>query len=296
MYSFKILYKSLALLTLLWGAFACHQEYENHPQEAVVRVYDKTLSREEVNSVIPLGSSSQDSLKIANAYIKEWIKETLIAEKARLNVPPNEPTIEAKVAAYRQSLLIQYYEQQLLNQKADLTPSDEEIQSFYNQHKAGYQLKENLLRGIFLKLSNDAPKINEVKKLMSSNDEEDYLKLEDYCLQNAKAFDDFREVWKPESLIIKAHPNRKDNTSYSFNKEQLYESSDSLYVYLLNVTEITPQTTPAPLEYIKERIIKILKQQKKLEFIDTFEREILFDAVQNKQVEYYIGNDAKYKN
>lgn len=296
MHQRKLLYKLIALLTIVWGAIACHQEYENHPQEAVVRVYDKTLSREEISKVIPNGTSTKDSIKIVNNYIDGWVKKTLIAEKARLNVPPNEPSIEKKVQAYRQSLLIQFYEQQLLEQKAEIEPTENEIISFYEKHKEGYKLTENLLKGIFIKLSSDAPKIKEIKKLIHSNEEEDFIKLEDYCLQNAKAFDDFREVWMPASLISKAHPIRDNKIGYEFNKPSLYETADSLYIYLLNVTSISESTTPAPLEYIRERIIKILKQQKKLEFIDTFEREILFDAIQNKQVEYYISNDAKYKN
>lgn len=289
----KIRYKLIALLAIACGAIACHKEYMNQPEAALVRVFDKTLNRQEVEQVIPLGISAKDSTAIAKKYIDNWVTKTLIAEKAQMNVPPNEPSIAEKVKAYRLKLIISYYEQQLIDQKASAPPSKKEINDFYEKHQGAYTLDEALVKGIFVKITQDAPELKNLRKWLVSENPDDYVLLEDYCLRNSSGFDEFRTEWKPNSIIINAIPEIGREKLITPQSSAFYEFSDSLYIFMLYITEAIPQSGIAPVEYVESKIIKILKQQKKLRFIGTFEREILNDAIQNNQVEYYIEKDAK---
>lgn len=295
MFTIKFRYKIIALSAIALGAIACHKEYLNRPQAAIVRVLDKTLSREDIKQIIPQGVSKEDSAEIADKYIDNWVKKTLIAEKAQMNIPQDEPTIAEKVKAYRTSLLISYYEQQLIDQKANIVPTKSEIEDFYQKHQSAYTLNEALIKGIFVKITKDAPELKMLRKWLVSDNPDDFVLLEDYCIRNSSGFDDFRTSWKTNSVILGALPETEREKLDTHSPYKLYELSDSLFIYMLYISESIPQNGIAPVEYVQSEIIKILKQQKKLRFIGTFEREILNDAIQNKQVEYYIEKDAKIK-
>ena len=189
------------------------------------------------------------------------------------------------VEDYRNSLIVSKYMELLVEQKAVTEIGDSEIADFYNNNQENFILNEEIINGIFVQIPLDAPRINDLKLWMKNRSEEDLLELEDYCFQNASKYENFSEKWLPASVVEKYLPGSLNKNA--LGKGVTIEQSDSLSRYYLVVFDEKGTGETAPLIYVRSQIIKVLQHKKRLEYIATFKKDILNEAIENKNVIYY---------
>jgi hypothetical protein len=252
--------------------------------DVVVKVYDKVLRKSDIATLVPENTTSVDSADIVDRYIQEWVNKELILQKAMLNISSN-PSIDKMVEDYRNSLIVSKYMELLVDQKAETEIGDREIADFYNGNQENFILNEEIINGIFLTVPPDAPRLDELKLWMKNRSEEYLLELEDYCFQNATKYEDFSEKWLPASVVEKYLPEPLNKST--LKKGVTIEQSDSLSRYYLVVFDEKGTGEIAPLIYVRTQIIKILQHKKRLEYIATFKKDILNEAIENKKVMYY---------
>ena len=110
-----MLKKVLCILSLVFVLTGCerlrawHQRH-NDIRDAVAEVDGHYLYAEDVTGMIPQGTSTEDSLRIAEKYISQWAQNQLIYSTARRNL---RDTVELaqKVERYRRQLIVYTYEQ-----------------------------------------------------------------------------------------------------------------------------------------------------------------------------------------
>ncbi|MFB6343793.1 hypothetical protein ACE1ET_18870 [Saccharicrinis sp. FJH62] len=275
--------KWFVLLIIATAFYSCNNEPEASG-DVIVKVYDKVLRKSDIETLVPQNTKATDSADIVDRYIQEWVNKELILQKAKLNVGTN-PSIEKMVEDYRNSLIVSKYMELLVDQKASTEISETEIAEFYNRNPENFKLNEEIINGIFLQIPLDAPRIDDLKSWMKDRTEDDLLELEDYCFQNASKYEDFSEKWLPASVLEKYLPDALNNSALI--KGVTIEQSDSLSRYYLVVFDEKDAGETAPLIYVQPQIIKILQHKKRLEYIATFKRDILNDAIENKKVIYY---------
>ena len=101
----------LCVLVILVLCFAgCHQRINHGGRTPLVEVVGQTLYAEDLERVIPLGVSRDDSILFAENYIRNWIEDVLLQNKAQRNVE-GDSEVEALVAAYRRALVLHLYQQ-----------------------------------------------------------------------------------------------------------------------------------------------------------------------------------------
>ena len=61
----------------------------------MAQVFESTLSRSEIIDFIPNGTSSEDSLLMAQNYIRNWVTQKLLLHKAIENLSKNRLKITA---------------------------------------------------------------------------------------------------------------------------------------------------------------------------------------------------------
>lgn len=67
------------------------------------------LYREDLQSVLPAGLSKDDSLLFAEHYIRNWVEDILLYDKAQSNIP-NNGEIDKLVENYRKALIMHTYQ------------------------------------------------------------------------------------------------------------------------------------------------------------------------------------------
>ncbi len=85
-------------------------------KKPIVSVKGETLFRSDIEDALPVGVSGADSIAMAKAYMEMWIKNQLIYDKAQQNTLSKE-NIESLVKDYRKTLVINFYQEQLLQEQ-----------------------------------------------------------------------------------------------------------------------------------------------------------------------------------
>jgi hypothetical protein len=250
-------------------------------------VYDKYLYEKDITELFNSGMSTEDSTNVANAYIDKWIKDNLLLKKAELNLTIEQKDFEKQLENYRNSLITFNYEKRLVEQNLDTLISDQEILEYYKQNSANFELKNNILKAIFVKVSNEAPKVEKLRKAVQLKNEEDWENLEEYCVQFAETysldtadwllFSDFRKLTgyevQDEEALIRSNPTK--------------EWSDSTGTYFFNIVDHKIKSRISPLEFARDDIRSILLNQRKLKLIAKMKQSIYEEALRKKQFEIY---------
>ena len=97
----------------------CSLWEEKNDEKPVARVFENYLYPSDLDPVIPLGTSSQDSVQHAKKYIDTWVKGQLMQRRAEQSLTEEQMDFERQIEEYHRSLLIFTYRQLLVRQKLD---------------------------------------------------------------------------------------------------------------------------------------------------------------------------------
>lgn len=277
------------ILPLLLASASCKwfNKTERTDDPVIAEVGGKFLYQSDIAEVISKGLTPQDSIEVANNFIDAWVKKQLILEMAEKYLSAEQLDIERRVEDYRESLIIYHYENELIQQKMDTVVEDEEIVTYFTEYQENFLLTEDIAQFYYVKLPKEAPKIDDARKMFRSNNVEDKEMLAAHCKQYATDFYLQDSIWYELSGIYKQIPiDQLQLRTLSKNKLS-GEVEDSLYIYLLKVNDFREQQQPAPLNYIKDNVKKIILNKRKMELITKTYENLYKDAVENGDFKKY---------
>jgi len=255
--------------------------------EPVVRVGDEVLTEKDMEQVLPEGIQGDDSANMAENYMNRWVRNKLFLRQAEQNLSEEEKDVSQMIDEYRTSLLVNIYQQKMLEQKYSPLLSDEEIREYYEEMQDNFTLQENILKGFLLKIPLDAPRQSEVRRWCRSGDPEHLVDLEQYSNQHAEVFDQFIDEWIPFQRINSNLPEPVQNEERFLRYNRYYEKTDDSYRYFLVVNDYMTVGDTAPLSYVEDRIKAILLNKKRGEFIKSLEKDLYDEALEKKIINFY---------
>lgn len=241
----------------------------------LAKVFSKKLFLSELEGMVPEGATSEDSIKIINAEVERWTRETLLMQEAEKNIPA-DLNIDELVRDYRMSLIRHNYEQFLVETQLDSVISEQEIAQYYEKNKEQYQLQSSILRCFLIKVPKSAPNINQLQTWWPGNKPENFKKMKDYASQNADFYMLDPKAWYQQSDLKAQIPNG-NNLNPNFDLNQ----SDENYFYFLKVLEKKSSKELAPLDYIQDQIKKVILHKRKMVLLDQ-RKEELYDRETSK--------------
>jgi hypothetical protein len=121
---------------------------------------------------VPPYLAKEDSSAFIESVINKWVRRNLMLEKAEMNISEEDmDEIESQIEDYRQTLIMFKYEQLLIQQKLDTSISKEEIQKYYEEHKAEFNLDNSILRCTYIKVDKTISSLNKLRTLYWSEKE-----------------------------------------------------------------------------------------------------------------------------
>lgn len=281
---FKIyLYLSLALLF----ATSCSLWEDKTNEKPVARVFEYYLYPSDLDEIIPLGTSPQDSVLLAKRYIDNWVKGQLMQRRAEQSLTEEQMDFERQIEEYHRSLLIYNYKQLLVAQKLDTIILQSEMEAYYQENSSNFLLTEDVIKGTFVKVPLSAPRMYEVRSWSWNNRPEDLDELEKYCLSYADKFSNFNDTWILFSTIREQLPFQIPDPSRYLQNRRNMERNDSQYRYFLHITDHLTVGEAAPMEMVAEDISNIILNKRKFELLQELENRVYSDGVSKNQFEIF---------
>ncbi|OFY82474.1 MAG: hypothetical protein A3F72_00155 [Bacteroidetes bacterium RIFCSPLOWO2_12_FULL_35_15] len=259
----------------------------------IARAGEKYFYSDEIKDIVPKGTSANDSIGLIKKYIDNWIHESLVIQKAENNLTDAQKNVEKQLTDYRNSLITYTYEKELVKQKLDTAVTQEEIEQYYNANQADFQLKDNIIKVIYIKVDKNAPGKEKLKKWYVSENPKDREQLASYCHQFAENFYLDDNSWLLFDDLLKEIPIQTYNKELFLQNNRIVEVSDSLNNYFLNIKGFKIRNSLSPLGFEKENIKNIILNKRKLELITKMKNDVYNDAVNDKNVEIYIDDKSK---
>lgn len=254
---------------------------------AIARVHDKYLYAEDISRMIGQGTSKEDSALLANNYIQNWIKQQVILHKAETNLDDEKKDVEQKLEEYRNSLITYIYETELIRQRLDTVVTDQEIEKYYAENQTNFELKDNIIKVLYLKVKRDAPKVKKAKEWYKSTNSKDRLQLEQYCYQFASDFHLDDETWLLFDELLKKVPIKTYDKETFLRNNKFIEIEDSTDLYLINIKEMKIRESLSPLSFVKDDIKVLIVNKRKLSLIREMEKAAYDEALKKNEFEIY---------
>lgn len=272
------------LICFITGCDWLTKSAEEPEGEPIARVYDKYLYEKNLADLKLKGLSPEDSAKIVNEYIENWVRHNLMLSYAQENLPEDKLDIERQIQDYRESLIIYNYEKEYIDQQLDTVIEYQQIEEFYRNNLSNFRLSSDIYRLQYLKLVNDSPKLDSVKMWMKSNKAEDEERLRDYAFQYAVDFNMNDSMWIDTRTADVVVPNVNKVT---VSDRGYFELTDSPFVYLGKILDTKIKETPAPLTYVRPDIEKIILNRRKMQLLKNLNTNIYEDAARKDKFEIY---------
>ncbi len=264
-----------------------NEELQAQTDEIVAKAGESVLLRSDIEELIGTASTFEDSSKLADNYVKNWIKKELLLQEASNNVNIDQSEIEKKVSDYRYTLLSFEYQRLYIQQNLDTAVSDQEIEEYYNENKENFGLRQNIFKGKFIKLNKEAPKKSDVRRWMKSLRPESQESLKDYAFQYANNYS-LDTTWVKFEEITRASPFSTLTNKVQFLRRTNYaEEADSLYLYLLKIDEYKLSEEISPLTFVENDIRNIILNSRKVALAKGLENEIFERAKENEDYTIY---------
>ena len=278
--------KALLIITFLVAISSCRLYDRLFKGDVVARAGRDVLYESDVEALNITGFSPEDSARIVERYIVSWAKSRLLLDMALSQLSKADRDVEAQLEEYRQQLLVYRYEQQYVEQRLDTAVTDQEYMDFYEANPASFVAHVPLMKGWYIKVSDDSPNLNPIKSIYRSRVEEDRDRLGQLCYTSAEKYY-FFEDWVGLDAVVEGTGLDVQELARVLDNRSFIEKKFLGYTYLISVDDYVPAGSLAPYEYCRERIRNHILNRRKQELIASLERNLLNDAIVSEKFVIY---------
>jgi hypothetical protein len=261
--------------------------------DVVARVFDKQLYKEDLAKMVPDGTSPEDSIMMVKSFIDNWARQNVVLHKAESNLTDEQKNVDKRLEEYRNSLITYIYESELVRQKLDTVVSNDEIEKYYNDNPRNFELKDNIIKAIYVKTKKNAPKLDKLRQWYKSDNTKDILLLEEYCHQFATDFSLEDKNWLLFDELLKKVPIKTYDKEEYLKNNRFIEVEDSSDIYFVNIKGFMIKESVSPLSFEKENIRSLIINKRKQLLINEMEKAAYDQALKNNDFEIYSNEKNK---
>ena len=245
----------------------------------VARVGEHRLMRSELAEYIPAGVSPEDSVGLAQQYIKAWAEELLFLDMAESRLSKEEQDVSKELEEYRRTLLKYRYEERYINERLDTLISDEEVRNYYQEHTDKFLVERPLLKARYMIIPADSRSLKKIKELMSSDDAMDAIAADSLAFTAALRYVDSSDNWMDAILLARDLGTDEVSMMKALKGRSIELKGDDGNLRVAWVVDIVQKGSPAPLDYCAERIKDVILSARKHELVAGLEQDLLKDAL-----------------
>jgi len=279
---------TLGLLIIALYLTSCgNAEIPEEGKKPLAKVGERYLYASDLTGM-GAGLSEQDSLYQVKIYTEQWVRDELMLNVAEDNIDATEE-IERMVYEYKATLMMNAYEEALINQRLDSEVTPQAIADYYTQNKEQYQAGISWVRCHFVKVKREVDNIKQLKKWFKSDNGVDFEQVKLFCAQNKTTHILNEDLWieydKLESELPEGSISSRHRT-----QQAILDRMDDNYQYLLQIFEYRDKEDAAPLVQVQEEIQRIILHQRRNKILQDLRRDIFEKAKKEGGFEIYDVN------
>lgn len=255
--------------------------------EIAARVGDKMLYVSEVRSGIADNLRGRDSTEVMNEYIQNWIKETVLINKAHAILTSAERDKSKLVSQYYNDLIIHEMEQKLVRERLDTAVSEEAIVAYYQANRKNFELKENIVRLRFFSIPKEIKDINKLWSRFVEGGNKNLMLLKRICEKSNSNYFDSDSVWLSFNDVLKELPINTYNQESYLNNHRFVRLDERNYVHFIEILDFRVKNNTSPLDFERKRIKDIILHKRKVELLQQIEEEIVREAYTIDKIETF---------
>jgi hypothetical protein len=246
------------------------------------------LYQEDLIDVVPTGTSKKDSVAIVRSFMNQWATQKLLFEAAERNLSTDKVAeYTALMEQYKVDLYTKAYLEELVIRQIDTVVTEAQIVDYYNNNKQYFKNASELVKLRYINLVKENPKFAKIKAKFTSFTKKDQRALEQLSVQfKSYAFND--SIWVDINQVYEKLPFLTvENKNKYISNGSNFQYSDATTLWLVKVNKVLPRESATPLEFLKPTLKQIIINNRKLELVNTIEKEITNDAINDKKYEIY---------
>lgn len=277
-----------AVIVLTFFVSSC--DYFRAPKEpkAIARVGKSYLYQDDILDLVPKGTSKTDSIAIVKSFIDRWATQKLLFEASERNLSNDKiADFNELIEQYKVDLYTKGYVEELVIRQVDTLVTEEQIENYYLKNKQYFKNASELVKLRYINLVKENPKFAKIKAKFSSFTKKDRKELEKLSVQfKSYAFND--SIWVDINQVYEKLPFVNiENKNKFISSGMNFQYPDETTIWLVKVNKVLPKESATPLEFLKPTIKQIIINNRKLELVNTIEKEITNDAINDKKYEIY---------
>jgi hypothetical protein len=265
----------------------CQGKKTEDKGEVVVSVYGKKLYKTDLENIVYEGISYHDSVVRAKVYIDKWVRNQLLIRQAENNLTPEQLDFSKRLEEYRNSLVINKYETELINQNLDTEVTEDQIYEYYNKNGAELRMNRDIVQIASVSLPNDSKKKWVFTKLFRDYDSLMVDSLTSLSNQYAISYDFNIKEWRNFDEVIDTYDLKvKDNKSFLNEKKFFVVNDDETYT-LVKICDYRLVGDESPCEMEIDRIKYIILSNRKKELLENLYNDLQTKAIQDKAFDVF---------
>lgn len=268
--------------------FSCKNSSPGQKENAtrvVAKAGDEELHQDEFDESFVSTGIVKDSLYNAKKFIESWATEALFYQEAMSKLNEDELQIERQVQDYRKSLVNYIYQSKIVEANLDTNVSKQEIETYYNEHRDNFFLRENIVKVFYFKVPAKAPALDKMKRLANATAPKDLEQLKTLCIQNAENFFINDSTWLFIEDVKKEIPKLRDQPDLNLTTGKVFDFTDEDYYYHLKIKDVKVKNALSPVNFEWQNIKKFIINDRKTQLINKYKKLLLEKAQTDKKFE-----------
>jgi hypothetical protein len=268
--------------------FACSPKSaeDEKPEPIVVaQVFNYKLHYEDIKDLIQDYSGPEDSIQQVRSIAEHWVRSRLLLVEAEKNFP-KEANMNKLLEDYRQSLLMHFFEQRVIEERLDTIITERDLVQYYEANKEQHKLETGIFRGYFFKIKRPQQRSDKILTWWKTFPKQHYREVIDYMGKNAKTNWSDTTEWRELNMLVQLFPEGTLSPS-GIRSNRSLTREDRDYVYLCYPVEVYQQQEIAPLSRIRQQAARYIIHQRELELLDRIKKEIYDRDIQDERVKIY---------
>ena len=267
--------------------FSTCQEKHEDKGEVLASVYGKNLYRTDLDDIFYEGISYNDSVLRSKVYIDKWVRNQLLVRQAENNLEPEQLDFSKRLEEYRNSLVINKYETELIKQNLDTKVTEDQIQEYYNENSDEFRLNRDIVRIATVNLPRDSKKKWLFIKLLRDYDSIMIDSVTSLSKEYALDWNMDVEQWHNfDDVAEKFKLNVTDNKSFLNENKYYVVINDDVYS-VIRFCEYRLMGDVSPCEIEVDRIKYIILSNRKKDLLEKLYDDLYSKAVQENAFDVF---------